>query len=73
MALLMFYSKYEVMIVSFITADQWLVAFLRGCKFSLERTKQKLDMYYTMKSLVPEFLSNRDPMDPKIQEMLKLG
>lgn len=53
--------------------DQWLLAFLRGCKFSLERTKEKLDMYYTLKALVPEFLSNRDPMDSKIQETLKLG
>ncbi|KAI8427671.1 hypothetical protein MSG28_002135 [Choristoneura fumiferana] len=56
-----------------IVSDQWIVAFLRGCKFSLERTKEKLDMYYTLKSLVPEFLSNRDPLDRKIQEMLKLG
>ncbi|KOB73495.1 Uncharacterized protein OBRU01_10660 [Operophtera brumata] len=53
--------------------DQWLLAFLRGGKFSLERSKEKLDMYYTMKGIVPEFFANRDPMDPKIQEILKLG
>ncbi|XP_046961266.1 clavesin-1-like [Vanessa cardui] len=37
--------------------DQWLVAFLRGCKYSLERTKEKLDLYYSMRSLAPELFS----------------
>ncbi|KAI5641591.1 CRAL/TRIO domain-containing protein [Phthorimaea operculella] len=54
-------------------SDQWLVAFLRGCKFSLERSKEKFDMYYTLRTVVPEFFANRDPMDNKIQEILKLG
>ncbi|CAH0603264.1 unnamed protein product [Chrysodeixis includens] len=53
--------------------DQWLVAFLRGGKFSLERSKQKLDMYYSLKSIVPEFFANRDPCGDAIQEILKLG
>ncbi|XP_049866600.1 uncharacterized protein LOC126367214 [Pectinophora gossypiella] len=54
-------------------SDQWLVAFLRGSKFSLERSKEKFDMYYTLKALVPEFFSNRDPLDERIQGILKLG
>ncbi len=29
------------------TDDQRLTTFLRGCKFSLEKVKQKLDMYYS--------------------------
>lgn len=53
--------------------DQWLLSFLRGCKFSLERTKEKLDMYYTMRGLVPEFFKNRDPFSPQVQEVLKCG
>ncbi|XP_047096992.1 retinol-binding protein pinta-like [Schistocerca piceifrons] len=55
------------------TDDQWIVTFLRGCKFSLQRTKEKLDMYYTMKTAAPEFYKNRDPFDPKIQYMLDAG
>ncbi|KAK9730723.1 CRAL/TRIO domain [Popillia japonica] len=55
------------------TEEQWLLAFLRGCKFSLERTKEKLDTYYTMRSIIPEYLSNRDPFSPALQELLKLG
>lgn len=49
------------------------MAFLRGCKFSLERSKEKLDMFYTLRSIVPEFYGNRDPLDNRIQEILKLG
>ncbi|XP_069691386.1 retinol-binding protein pinta-like [Periplaneta americana] len=52
---------------------QWLTMFLRGCKFSLERTKAKLDMYYTLKTALPEFYTRRDPMLPENQELLKLG
>lgn len=31
----------------YILDDQRLTTFLRGCKFSLEKVKQKLDMYYS--------------------------
>ncbi|KAK5646166.1 hypothetical protein RI129_004630 [Pyrocoelia pectoralis] len=55
------------------TDDQTLIAFLRGCKFSLQRTQEKLDYYYTAKTILTEFYSNRDPYDPDIQEVLKLG
>lgn len=57
----------------FITDDQWILTFLRGCKFSLERTKEKMDTYYTMRTLLPEFFHNRDPMRPEVQELLRLG
>lgn len=57
----------------YFTADQWLVGFLRGSKFSLERCKEKMEMYYTFKTIVPEFFENRDPYGPTIQEILKLG
>lgn len=53
--------------------DQWLVNFLRGCKFSLERTKEKLDTHLTLRTLAPEFFRDRDPMRPEIQEILNLG
>lgn len=28
--------------------DQFLVNFLRGCKYSLEKAKQKFDLYHTL-------------------------
>lgn len=52
--------------------DQLLVTFLRGCKYSLERTKQKIDTYFTIKTTMPE-LSNRDPTDPVLLEIIRLG
>ncbi|VVC91857.1 unnamed protein product [Leptidea sinapis] len=54
-------------------SDQKIVSFLRGSKYSLERTKEKLDMSYTLRSLVPEIFQNRDPLDPKIQRILAKG
>jgi hypothetical protein len=46
---------------------------LRGCKFSLERTKSKFDLYYTIKAACPDWFEKWDPEDPKIKEMLSLG
>ncbi|CAH0749101.1 unnamed protein product [Diatraea saccharalis] len=52
--------------------DQWLIAFLRGCKFSLERTKEKLDLYYTLRGTAPE-LFNIQHKDTRFHEILDLG
>lgn len=56
-----------------VSDSQWLITFLRGCKFSLERTKSKIEMFYTLRTALPEFYANRDPMLPEIQYILKLG
>ncbi len=53
--------------------DQFLVAFLRGCKYSLERTKQKIDLFYTYLTHLTEIVANRDPKLDKINEVIKLG
>ena len=58
--------------VSF-SEDSYLLTFLRGCKFSLEKTKSKLDLYYTIKAACPDWFENWNPEDPKIKEMLALG
>lgn len=52
--------------------DQFLIAFIRGCKHSLERTKQKIDMFYTLKTHIPE-LVERNPFSDKTLAILKLG
>jgi hypothetical protein len=48
------------------------MTFLRGCKFSLEKAKRKLDMYFTMRAAVPEFFSNRDVTRPELKQLLDL-
>ncbi|KAK4876425.1 hypothetical protein RN001_012847 [Aquatica leii] len=55
------------------TDDQWILSFLRGCKFSLERTKTKLISYYTMRVIEPAFFADRDPFKPELQQILKAG
>lgn len=55
------------------TDDQFLVAFLRGCKYSLEKAKQKLDLFYTIRTHVPELFANRDPLDEKMHAIIRLG
>ncbi|KAH8400746.1 hypothetical protein KR009_000742, partial [Drosophila setifemur] len=52
--------------------DQFLVGFLRGCKFSLEKTKSKLDHFYTIKTLMPELFASRT-MDQKNIELCRTG
>ncbi|GAB0091091.1 hypothetical protein DMENIID0001_058940 [Sergentomyia squamirostris] len=53
--------------------DQFLIAFLRGCKYSLQRAKDKIDMYYTIRTAIPEFFIDRDPQNKKLLEVLRLG
>ncbi|EDV97109.1 alpha-tocopherol transfer protein [Drosophila grimshawi] len=53
--------------------DQFLVAFLRGCKFSLEKAKAKLDKYYTLRTLYPEFYTISDVDSKRTHELLRLG
>lgn len=53
--------------IKYPTDDQRLKTFLRGCKFSLEKVKKKLDMYYTMRNAVPEFFANRDVSKPELK------
>lgn len=53
--------------------DEHIVCFLRGCKYNMESTKDKIRRFYIMRAEVPEWFSNRDPMLPEIQEILRLG
>lgn len=55
------------------TDDQFLITFLRGCKYSLEKAKQKYDLYFTLKTHAPELFKNRDPLDPKIRAAIRQG
>ncbi|KAJ6645543.1 Alpha-tocopherol transfer protein-like [Pseudolycoriella hygida] len=55
------------------TNDQFLITFLRGCKYSLDRSKKKIDMYYTLRTHIPELIKDRDPLDRKTSEIIKFG
>lgn len=53
--------------------DQFLIQFLRGCKYSLERAKEKLDLYFTLKSKYPQMFAPTDVDDPNFRLMHNLG
>jgi hypothetical protein len=55
------------------TDDQFLVAFLRCCKFSVERVKEKLDYYYSARAAVPDLVQHPDPIDPLFLKTLRQG
>ncbi|KAL7631700.1 UNVERIFIED_CONTAM: hypothetical protein RMT77_017993 [Armadillidium vulgare] len=55
------------------TDDAFILRMLRGCKFSLERTKEKVDMHYAFKTALPEWFKNRDPNNKTVRDILKLG
>jgi hypothetical protein len=53
--------------------DQFLVTFLRSAKHNIERAMRKIEMFYTCRTSLPELMMNRDPLDPKILEIVRLG
>lgn len=55
------------------SSDQFLVAFLRGCKFNTEKAKIKLDQYYTLQAGIPEVFSNRSVDDELLLEIIRMG
>lgn len=55
------------------TDDQFLISFLRGCKYSLEKAKTKLDSFYAMRCVLPELYNNRSLDNPKTLEILRTG
>lgn len=57
-----------------ILLDEYsIVCFARGCKYSLEKMKHKIDLQYTLRTALPEFFSGRDPLKPRLQEALACG
>ncbi|KAL4715172.1 hypothetical protein ACJJTC_012219 [Scirpophaga incertulas] len=55
------------------TDDQWLVALLRAGKFSLEKLKRKLELYYTLRATAPEITLRLKPTEQEFVDFLKLG
>lgn len=54
--------------------DQFLVGFLRGSKFSLEKAKHKIDRYYTLQASIPEvFNEHRLADDAQVLEIIRMG
>lgn len=39
----------------------------------MEKVKYKIDMFYAVRTGLPELMMNRDPLDANLREMIKLG
>ncbi|KAG5886258.1 hypothetical protein JTB14_020821 [Gonioctena quinquepunctata] len=50
--------------------DHVIKAFLIFNKFTIENTKEKLDMYYRMRSLYPEFFQKKHPLLPHMRKAM---
>lgn len=55
------------------TDDQFLVNFLRGCKYSLEKTKSKLDRFYTLRTKYPEYFVGHNVDVDKLLKLFRFG
>jgi len=49
--------------------EVWLRNFLLRCKNSVERAKERLDTYYTVRANMPEIYSDRDPSCKEIEDV----
>ncbi|XP_030377093.1 retinol-binding protein pinta [Scaptodrosophila lebanonensis] len=54
--------------------EQFLLAFLRGTKFSLERAKSKFDRFYTLQAVIPEVFNERRLADDAlVLDIIRMG
>lgn len=53
------------------TDDQFLIQFLRGCKYSLEKAKEKLDCLYTLKTKFPEEFNVEDVTNKRFRNLFR--
>lgn len=51
----------------------FLRLFLRGCNYNVADSKEKLDLYFTVRSLLPCWFDDWDPSLPNLQAVLKAG
>lgn len=56
-----------------VAEDRSILAFARGCKYSIEKTKRKIESMLTMRAALPEFFTGCDPYLPELQALLKAG
>lgn len=59
--------------ILFFLEDKMLLKYLRGCKYSMEKVKTKLDLTLTLRNALPEFFLGWDPLKPEMQTALSYG
>ena len=47
--------------------------YLRGCKYSLEKVKKKIDMWHTVRTHCPDLFDGWSYKDAKMKELIHAG
>jgi len=55
------FKQFKIPVLNVLTEDDRMERWIVDTHNSLERTKSCLEMYFTLKNVVPEFLTDRDP------------
>ncbi|XP_037813914.1 alpha-tocopherol transfer protein-like [Lucilia sericata] len=53
--------------------EQFLIQYLRGCKYSLEKAKTKLDLFFTLKSKFPDLFNVTDINEARFRKINNKG
>ena len=70
----LYFDLYQIYITFYnVLDDKFILSYLRGCKFSYEKTKKKIDMWHAMRFHCPEYFSGWDPLEKKNDEILSQG
>lgn len=52
---------------------QFLIQFLRGCKYNFEKAKEKIDLFFMLKSKFPAFSNATDVNGVKFRKLFDYG
>ncbi|XP_073813879.1 alpha-tocopherol transfer protein-like [Musca autumnalis] len=55
------------------TDDQFLIQFLRSCEYNMDRAKERIDAFYSLKTAYPQMLGIYDVENEKFREINRLG
>ena len=70
----LYFDLYQICITFYnVLDDKFILSYLRGCKFSYEKTKKKIDMWHAMRFHCPEYFGGWDPLEKKNNEILSQG
>ena len=53
--------------------EQFLIQFLRGCKYDFEKAKKKIDFFYTLKTKYPTFANATEVNQDKFKKIQEYG
>ncbi|CAG9809301.1 unnamed protein product [Chironomus riparius] len=55
------------------TDEQFLIAFLRFCHYDLEKAKEQIDAFYTLRTNIPEIIKDRNPVNSRLRSLIRIG